>query len=249
VAGDPGRFVCLPPHDSEQHQVTRSALATPTFVQVESATPQTPQTSVSVPFSSDVPQTAGSLNVVVVGWNDTKGNAYQLAIGPTRLASAISQSIYYANNIVAAPSGTNAVTVAFSPAAVFPDVRIAEYQGVDRVNPLDVAVGSTGDSARALSGSAATSFATDLLVAGATVATGVSTVGSGYTNRVVTVLDGDNLQDQVATFAGDNSATVDLTSSGQWVMQLAAPVGRDYSLDGAADHVQCQFFPGGTGCH
>jgi len=28
-----------------------------------------------------------------------------------------------------------------------------------------------------------------------------------------------------------------------------SPVGRDYSLDGAADHVQCQFFPGGAGCH
>jgi len=26
------------------------------------------------------------------------------------------------------------------------------------------------------------------------------------------------------------------------------PVGRDYSLDGAADHVRCQFFPGKFGC-
>lgn len=43
--------------------------ATPTLVQVNSATPQTNQSSVSVAFNN--PQTAGNLNVVVVGWGDT----------------------------------------------------------------------------------------------------------------------------------------------------------------------------------
>ena len=39
------------------------------FVQVKSATPQTASSSVSVTYSAA--QTAGNLNVVEVGWNDT----------------------------------------------------------------------------------------------------------------------------------------------------------------------------------
>src|SRR5438270_75475 len=58
------------------------------FVQGSDATPQSPQSTVSVTFTSA--QTAGHLNVVVVGWNDTTaavssvtdsiGNAYTLAV-------------------------------------------------------------------------------------------------------------------------------------------------------------------------
>ena len=65
--------------------------ATISFVQVNAAVPQTPQTTVTVPYLAA--QTAGNLNIVVVGWNDTtrtvqtvvdnKGNTYTLAIGPT----------------------------------------------------------------------------------------------------------------------------------------------------------------------
>ena len=39
------------------------------FVQVNSAVPQTPQTTVTVTYTQA--QTSGNLNVVVVGWNDT----------------------------------------------------------------------------------------------------------------------------------------------------------------------------------
>ena len=73
------------------------------FVQTNYATPQSPVSSVSVPFSGA--QSAGNLSVVVVGWNDTtaqvvsvtdtKGNAYQLAVGPTTVAGALTQSIHY----------------------------------------------------------------------------------------------------------------------------------------------------------
>src|SRR5215472_3698565 len=61
------------------------------FVQVNSAVPQSAQSSVSVTYSAA--QGAGDLNVIVVGWNDatghvlgvtdTKGNSYALAVGPT----------------------------------------------------------------------------------------------------------------------------------------------------------------------
>jgi len=61
--------------------------ATPAFVYGYSATPQGPQAAVPVTFAAA--QTAGNLNVPVVGWNDTtaqaasivdsKENTYQLA--------------------------------------------------------------------------------------------------------------------------------------------------------------------------
>ena len=61
------------------------------FGQVASATPQSPTATVAVTYPAA--QTAGDLNVVVVGWNDTTatvqsvkdsaGNSYSLAIGPT----------------------------------------------------------------------------------------------------------------------------------------------------------------------
>ena len=82
--------------------------AAPTFVQQNSATPQSPTATVAVAYTTA--QTAGDLNVVVVGWNDTTatvqsvkdsaGNTYSLAIGPTS-GTALRQSIYYAPNILA----------------------------------------------------------------------------------------------------------------------------------------------------
>ena len=74
------------------------------FAQVASATPQSPTATVAVSYPAA--QTAGDLNVVVVGWNDTTstvqsvkdsaGNTYSLAIGPT-IGTGMQQSIYYAS--------------------------------------------------------------------------------------------------------------------------------------------------------
>src|SRR6516225_180082 len=122
-------------------------LAAPTFVQRNSADPQSSQSTVAVSYSAA--ETAGDLNVVVVGWNDTTatvqsvtdslGNAYSLAIGPTS-GTALRQSIYYAANVKA---GANTVTVTFNQAAAFPDIRILEYRGV---NAVDVTMGGSGNS-------------------------------------------------------------------------------------------------------
>ena len=49
--------------------ISQTLSAAPAWVQSSSAVPQTPQTSVSVPYTAA--QTAGHLNVVIVGWNDT----------------------------------------------------------------------------------------------------------------------------------------------------------------------------------
>src|SRR6201999_1002859 len=140
------------------------------FGQVASATPQT--ATATVPVTYPAAQTAGDLNVVVVGWNDTKstvqsvkdsaGNTYSLAIGPT-VGSGLQQSIYYAAGIV---GGNNTVTVTFSQAASFPDVRILEYRGL---TTLDVTAGASGSSTAANSGAATTTNANELIFGADTV--------------------------------------------------------------------------------
>jgi hypothetical protein len=204
------------------------AQAAITFVQGNYAVPQSPQVSVSVPFLGA--QTGGNLNVVIVGWNDatasitavtdTKGNAYTLAVGPTVRAGNASQAIYYAKNI--GGTATNTVTVRFTVAAVYADIRVLEYSGLDPVVPLHASVGASGASATSSSGALTTSVANVLLVAGNVVATTTSGPGAGFTSRMITNPDGDIAQDRIVSTAGTYSATAPLTSSGYWVMQLVA---------------------------
>ena len=184
-------------------------------------------TSVSVVYGRA--QTAGDLNVVVVGWNDavssvssvtdTKGNIYSLAVGPTR-GTGLSQSIYYAKNIVAAAAGANTVVVKFSQTPAIPDIRILEYSGLSTTGPLDVTAGASGDSSSASSGSATTTAANELIFGANTVATAAAGPGSTFTSRIITH-SGDLAEDSIVSTTGSYSATAPLTSSGNWVMQMA----------------------------
>jgi hypothetical protein len=200
-----------------------------TYVQGNYATPQSPQTGVSITFASA--QAAGDLNVITIGWNDSvatistvtdkSGNTYTLAVGPTILSGVASQAIYYAKNIVAAAAGANSVTVTFSSAAGYPDIRVLEYKGADPNNPVDVTAASSGNSATSSSGSVATTNATDLLFGANLVLTTTSGPGSGFTSRLLTSPDGDIAEDEMVTASGSYSATAPL-SSGQWIMQMVA---------------------------
>jgi hypothetical protein len=191
------------------------------FGQVASAAPQLP--TVSVPIAFPGAQTAGDLNVVVVGWNDVTasvsavqdslGNSYTLAIGPTR-GTNLSQSIYYAANIKA---GSNTVTVTFDQAAAAPDIRILEYRGV---TTLDAKIEASGNSDTPSSGSATTTGANELVFGANMVATLTAAAGSGFTSRIITTPDGDIAEDQVVTTAGSYTASATLTSAGPWVMQM-----------------------------
>jgi hypothetical protein len=114
--------------------------------------------------------------IIIVGWNDSvaqissvsdsNGNLYALAVGPTVLtgSESLSQAIYYAKNIAAASAGSNSLTVNFTKAAVYPDIRILEYSGLDKVSPLDVVVDAAGNSTSSSSGAVITQNAADLLV-------------------------------------------------------------------------------------
>src|SRR6266699_2026123 len=206
------------------------AAATLNYVQGNYATPQTAQTTVNVTFTAA--QAAGDLNVVVVGWNDTtatvssvtdkSGNAYTLAVGPTAFTGIVSQSIYYAKNIQSATAGANIVTVTFSPAAAYPDIRILEYSGADPNSPVDVTTAAAGSSTTTNSGPATTTNATDLIFGASMVATFTTGPGTGFTQRLLTSPNGDIAEDRVVTTTGSYSATAPLSSAGGWIMQMVA---------------------------
>src|SRR6266851_1730598 len=220
---------CGSPGQAPIGRVAQS-LSGPTFVQMNYATPQNPVSTVPVSFPAA--QSAGNLNVVVVGWNDTaaqvasvidsKGNSYQLAVGPTMRPGELTQSIYYAKNIAAAAAGANTVTVTFTVAAIWPDVRTLEYAGIDPVNPVDVSAAGTGTNATSSTPAVTTTSASDLLFAANTVASSTAGPGSGWTNRVITQPDGDIAEDKAVTAIGSYSSTAPLTGAASWLMQMVA---------------------------
>jgi hypothetical protein len=205
-------------------ETRQSALSTPTFVQQASSVPQSPQPSVSVTLPSVV---AGDLIVVAVGWTsstvdansvtDSRGNSYAKVVGPTR-SGAESQSLYYAQGVA---GGTTTVNAVLSGAAAYPDLRAAEYAGVDTVNALDAAA-SAGGSSTSSSTSIQTTAPGELLIAANRVATRTVNAGSGWTSRVITVPDGDLLEDRLAPTVTSYVADAPLAASGAWVIQAAA---------------------------
>jgi hypothetical protein len=209
----------------------QSLTGTISFVQVNSATPQSAQATVSVPYTA--PQFAGDLNIVVVGWNDvshtvsavtdTVGNHYTAAVGPTQYsAGGLSQTIYYAKNISAAGAGANAVNVTFNAAAAYPDIRILEYSGASLTSPVDITSSATGNSATSATTAVTTSNANDLLFAANMVSTGTPGSGSGFTSRLITSPDGDIVEDRLVTATGSYSATAPVSPAGAWVIQMVA---------------------------
>jgi hypothetical protein len=201
------------------------------FVQLNSATPQSPQTTVSVPYNA--PQFAGDLNIVVVGWNDVShtvssvadalGNQYTAAVGPTQYAAGgLSQTIYYAKNISAANAGANTVTVTFNAAAAYPDVRIFEYSGASPTAPVDITSVGTGNSATSSTTAVTTTNANDLLFAANMVSTETTGPGSGFTTRIITSPDGDIAEDRLVAATGSYSATAPVSPAGGWLMQMVA---------------------------
>ncbi len=204
---------------------TYTSSGTIMFVQVASGPPTIQPSNTSVAVAYAYTQTAGNLNIVVVGWgdttssissvSDTKGNTYTRAVGPTT-NTGLQESVYYAKNIV---GGNNKVTVNFNEAAAYPDVRILEYSGLDPTSPLDVTAAATGNGTGASSGSAATTSANELIFGAGNSANHYTAAGSGFTERVINIY-GSIAEDKVVTSSGSNAATA-ANSGGFWVMQMA----------------------------
>jgi hypothetical protein len=207
--------------------VTITMPITVAFIQQNSITPQTPQSKVSVTYNA--PQGAGDTNILAIGWNDTKasissvkdslGNVYAVARATAR-GTNLSQAIYYAKNIKTAAAGANTVTVTFNTSAVYPDIRILEYSGLDATSPFDASASHAGTGTNASSGPATTRFASELIF-GAGMTVGLFTgAGSGFTTRVITSPDGDIGEDQVVSATGSYAATAPNTND-NWLMQMA----------------------------
>ncbi len=185
-----------------------------------------PHSSAAVVATMPLSQTAGNLNVVAIGWSDTtahtitvqdsEGNTYTQALNPT-IGSATSQVMYYAKNIKGG-GPSNAVTVTFNPAAAFPDVRVAEYSGLDPASPLDKASFNTGTGGIASSGPI-TVTASELVVGAGTTDGAFSGSGTGFATVDITA-NGNDLEHQVAPPAGPVSAQAPV--SGNWVMQAVS---------------------------
>lgn len=199
------------------------------YVQGNYSTPQSAKSAVAVKYRAA--QTAGDLNVVVVGWNDssatvqsisdTSGNTYSLALGPTVVNGSLTQSIYFAKNIAPATAGVNTVTVRFSTAASYPDIRILEYNGADTTNPVDT-VGANSGTNSPSSASTITANSNDLIFAANIVRSATNGPGSGFTKRLLTSPDADIAEDEMVTVAGGYTATAPISDPQPWIMQVIA---------------------------
>jgi len=195
------------------------------FVQLTDSAP-TKVSSLTAVYSSA--QTAGDLNIVAIGYDsssitvksisDAEGNTYKLAASYSNSSVGISQSIYYASNIAAAAANANTVTVTLSGSAGYPDLRIAEYSGV---NTLDETAGAGATSGTTASSGSVTTTQADELLFGTNYTYGNTTAAeSGWTARVLSDGNGDIVEDDIVSATGSYAATATVTSD-NWVMQLA----------------------------
>ncbi|HEY8088459.1 MAG TPA: hypothetical protein VIF09_11455, partial [Polyangiaceae bacterium] len=171
------------------------------------------------------------LLVVAIGWNDTTstvatvtdtaGDAFALAIGPTRLGADLSQAIYYARDVHAAAAGADTVTVTFVQAANVPDLRVLEYSGLDTAAPLDATASGTGTSTGpATTTAVTTTTARELLFVAGMTNDLYSGPGTAFSERLVTT-DGDIVEDRTVAATGSYSGTAPLSASAEWLVQLA----------------------------
>jgi chitodextrinase len=134
----------------------------------------------------------------------------------------LSQSIYFARNIVNATAGANTVTIKFSQPPAFPDIRVLVYAGLDPNSPLDAVATASGNSSVASSGPAPTTNAIDLLFGADTIYTTTPGPGTGFISRIIIQPDSDIAEDMTVNSTGSYSATAPLSSPGAWVMHLIA---------------------------
>jgi|GEM_PF-5197620 len=192
-----------------------AANATITFVQ--SRQNATSAATNTLAYSAAV--TAGDLLIVGYEINsagtgtvtDSKGNTWQVAIGPSTDTNSQSVALVYA---VAASSGSDTVTLTLNTAN-YSNLVIAEYSGTATVSVVDGTGGSaSGSGTTASTGSFAVGNSNSLVAAMGMMAGGSTTVGSGYTSRGT---DGFSMfEDKIA---GGTSVTATLTGTvNDWVI-------------------------------
>jgi hypothetical protein len=194
------------------------------FVQASAATPQAKVRSVTVVLGH--PELGGDMTVVAIGWNDARqsiqevkddnGNMYEVA-APTFRAMTTSQAIYFAPVVGAGP---NAVTVEFDAGAVDPDVRVFEYTVHARAPEL---VGAAANAGTGTEGSVTVepTAAGELVVAAGVTRAAFDDAGPGFEARLITMPDGDIVEDQITSGAGPVTASGTINGPLEWLMQAA----------------------------
>ncbi len=201
------------------------------FVYVQGSTSTTP--SATEVEASLVGQTAGNLNVLVIGIagpltsvtsvTDDAGNTYERAIGPTS-SGALAQWIYTAR-ITAAPAMTT-VHVTFDGVTTQPGLLFAEYAGVSTTMAVHTTSGLAGSGTLSASGPVTVTIAPALIIGANTNAQGgTAGPGAGYTQRLFSAFE-DILEDRVVETPGTYVADAPLTTDHGWVMQaiVLAPI-------------------------
>jgi hypothetical protein len=152
---------------------------------------------------------------------DSAGNVYHQAMATYR-GSGMSQAIYYASDIAAAPAGGNRVTVTLDRPAIYVDLRITEYTRVRHASPFDGGVSANGSSDDAATGSLTVPAGSELLFAAGMTGALFTGPGPGYTQRVLTIPDGRHRRGCDRAFGRLSTALPPRFNGGTWLLQLAA---------------------------
>jgi hypothetical protein len=98
---------------------------------------------------------------------------------------------------------------------------VAEYNGIEPSNVVDAAGGAFGTGTVANTGTVTTTYAKDLLLAASFAPAAIAGAGSGFTPRLTTPI-GSLVEDATVATAGPHNASVSLSVSAGWIIQMVA---------------------------
>ncbi len=190
---------------------------------VQAAAKASSGTAKTLSLSFPANTTAGNLIVVAFDYtsgaapssvSDTQGNVFTPVGNQLNSPGGALSRVYYANTI---KGGADTVTVTLTANSSWIELYLAEYTGIDPVNPIDAQAGASGSTSAVSSGNATTTVAGDVIF-GYCVGDWKCTVGSGFSAR--STLNGNLIEDKVAGAAGSYAATG--TATRGWTMQMVA---------------------------
>jgi hypothetical protein len=114
------------------------------------------------------------------------------------------------------------VTITFNHAVAYPDLRILEYSRLDPTAPFVVNSSYTVTVTLATSGAAKNTAANELIFRAGTTLVAFTGPGTGFTNCIITNPDADIAEDKTVTSMGFYAVPAPQSSTGGWVMQMAA---------------------------
>jgi hypothetical protein len=201
--------------------LTVSATVSFSFLQV--AAGATPGTAKAFSLSFPGNTAAGDLILVAFDFDtnttptsvtDSQGNTFTQAGAQLTSPGGARSRVYYAKAI---KGGADTVTVNLSANSAWIELYLAEYSGVDQVNPFDAQAGASGSPGAVSSGSATTTVAGDVIF-GYCVGDATCTVGSGFAAR--STFNHNLIEDMPAGSPGSYAAKG--SANNGWTMQMVA---------------------------